>query len=632
MSSLKHKRLFSEKLKEYIYDRANGHCEDCGCDLGDDWEADHIVRFTDGGETTVTNGQALCKQCHLAKTTLENQLDYAFRPLGKENLKPREWQCDALRKIEEIRTQTQRSHFSVNAVPGAGKTVLMQMMVRHYFHQNLIDSVVVIVPSDILRRSVATKFYQMLGLQMVGSAGTLGVRDAQDAVGQVVTYQQIRNEENLDTIIDWWTRDNKRVLVIADEIHHAAEHSDSSWGQAVTKLLTQCEFALLLTGTLWRTDETKIPGIQYFQGGDQMLIANPDYSLGLKEATEKGYVSTVWFENHDIEVTFQPTGKADEKLFGGEDEVTRSISPALGKEADRLLDLIAHKPHSDGVRKLLTQAHINLTRMQTRHAERYDFRNKDKDYAGEKMPAGLVVATDIEMAKIISMELYRITGEKPCIVHSGVDDCCKKRIEHFTKSNTSWIVSVGMVSEGVDINRIKVIAYLTNKKTRLIFSQIVGRAQRVRYDHNSNPIEEDAKVLFPSHEKLVLASQDFIEQQDLTAREDAFREPRDEKNVKDKHLDDLLSELDTATAELRQKAYDNIIGTEHTGKQTIVDGEFVANDGLMQVLLDSGVSPQVARMAHKRASLLGLIKGQMNDEILNNPFEDDEDFGPAVPA
>ena len=60
------------------------------------------------------------------------------------------------------------------------------------------------------------------------------------------------------------------------------------------------------------------------------------------------------------------------------------------------------------------------------------------------------------------------------------------RINHFRFSNTQWIVSVGMVSEGTDIPRLQVCCHLSRVKTELYFRQVLGRILRV----NSSPNQE----------------------------------------------------------------------------------------------------------------------------------------------
>ena len=52
------------------------------------------------------------------------------------------------------------------------------------------------------------------------------------------------------------------------------------------------------------------------------------------------------------------------------------------------------------------------------------------------------------------------------------------KLAAFTSSTDPWIVAVNMVSEGVDIPRLRVGVYATAAKTPLIFRQIVGRFVR----------------------------------------------------------------------------------------------------------------------------------------------------------
>ena len=54
-----------------------------------------------------------------------------------------------------------------------------------------------------------------------------------------------------------------------------------------------------------------------------------------------------------------------------------------------------------------------------------------------------------------------------------------RRLHAFKDSREPWIVAVNMVSEGVDIPRLRVGVYATPAKTAMLFRQIVGRFVRV---------------------------------------------------------------------------------------------------------------------------------------------------------
>ena len=61
------RRTFNTEERTVLLILADGRCQICGDMLGDDWEPDHIVPFSKGGLTDVTNGQALCRSCNRKK-------------------------------------------------------------------------------------------------------------------------------------------------------------------------------------------------------------------------------------------------------------------------------------------------------------------------------------------------------------------------------------------------------------------------------------------------------------------------------------------------------------------------------------------------------------------------------------
>ena len=75
------------------------------------------------------------------------------------------------------------------------------------------------------------------------------------------------------------------------------------------------------------------------------------------------------------------------------------------------------------------------------------------DKTQERMPnaGGLVIAPNIDVAEYMTDILEDLTGEKPILVHSKLPNADTK-ISAYRNSNKNWIVSVNMISEGVDIN------------------------------------------------------------------------------------------------------------------------------------------------------------------------------------
>ena len=66
---------------------------------------------------------------------------------------------------------------------------------------------------------------------------------------------------------------------------------------------------------------------------------------------------------------------------------------------------------------------------------------------------GLVIAPNIIVAEYMSELLEMLTSKKPILVHSKTKNT-EEKIDAFRHSNKDWLVSVAMISEGVDIKRL----------------------------------------------------------------------------------------------------------------------------------------------------------------------------------
>jgi 5-methylcytosine-specific restriction endonuclease McrA len=63
------RRLFTVRQVRQLLIAADGKCQRCGVDLTDQpFEAHHIRRHADGGQTQLYNGMVLCIPCHKGLT------------------------------------------------------------------------------------------------------------------------------------------------------------------------------------------------------------------------------------------------------------------------------------------------------------------------------------------------------------------------------------------------------------------------------------------------------------------------------------------------------------------------------------------------------------------------------------
>ena len=103
--------------------------------------------------------------------------------------------------------------------------------------------------------------------------------------------------------------------------------------------------------------------------------------------------------------------------------------------------------------------------------------------SGDGDAAGLVVCVDCRHADQVATHMGKhVLRKRPVVACSRSYDVNDPdpadAIEAFARGHDPWIVAVNMVSEGVDIRRLRVVVYLANRLTLLSFRQIVGRVVR----------------------------------------------------------------------------------------------------------------------------------------------------------
>lgn len=111
---------------------------------------------------------------------------------------------------------------------------------------------------------------------------------------------------------------------------------------------------------------------------------------------------------------------------------------------------------------------------------------------------GLITAKDIHHARLVAQVVKSVTGTAPAIALSD-NSKADEVISDFAESKESWLVAVRMVSEGVDIPRLRVGVYATNILTGLFFRQVVGRLVRTEGSFNA----QDAFLHIPQHPVLL---------------------------------------------------------------------------------------------------------------------------------
>ena len=274
---------------------------------------------------------------------------------------------------------------------------------------------------------------------------------ALDIDGYIVTYQGFTQFADLhESIIA-----QHKYFAILDEPHHLADNIKSAWGTLTKQGLTSAIARLLLTGTPLRSDGKPIPYVNYAPviGEPGRFDLVPDFVYSYGQAVTDGICRPVVFIPFDGPVRWRRADVIHEMRF--DEKVPAPL------ESDRLRYATWVDSVNEFLPSLLIAANNKLS----------EVRRDDAD------AAALIIAYDIQHARMLESELYRTTGQRATVVLSDDDEALKK-IDAFRKGRTPWIIAVRMISEGVDIPRLRVLVYCTNITEELFFIQVMGRIVR----------------------------------------------------------------------------------------------------------------------------------------------------------
>ena len=272
------------------------------------------------------------------------------------------------------------------------------------------------------------------------------------------------------------------TLVIFDEIHHVA--ADRDWGTAAQQAFGAAATRILsLSGTPFRTRGS----IAFVETQDGKSIADYAYSYG--DALADGVCRPLRFAAISGTATFQTRRGGIETVSFDDDLNDRG-------ESYRLLTVL--DPTATTCGEMLRTGDEELTRLRT---------------SGDTDAGGLVVCIDCDHADAVARILHQMTGTRPIVACSRLNDpddpSPRPAIDAFDKSTSPWIVSVRMISEGVDIRRLRVLVYATNMATELGFRQITGRI--VRTDPK-NADEDYGTVIMPADPRLLDMAERLLEE------------------------------------------------------------------------------------------------------------------------
>lgn len=480
------------------------------------------------------------------------------------SFQPRDWQLELLEEYQRQR----KFNFLVEACVSAGKTPASINIYESLKDDYGWKFLVVVVPSEHLQGQFAQDAWNFFGLNLYYGKTDKTVRELiRDGYqGLVITYQFIAANKGINAmLLSKSLRDtcNGRVFVIIDEVHHASDQL--AYGQA-------CEIAfpndvvshrLMTTGTPYRSDNNKILGnwLTYEPTSDEedgKFECKPHFRYTIDRALADGIIPPFSFATLDGEFTY----KRDGFLYEG-----KSFDKAQNQQ--ELSDTLNTAIYTEGdwINEAIKWAH---NRMKTDRAK------------GFPEAATYVRSRNIKDAYRMAERIRTITGEKALVVVSSSDEGSEyisfvnktkpsALIKEFAEGKgagcQSWIIGVGILGEGVSINRLVYRIHATNITQRLSFMQDLGRLLR------PFPVEAidrqrflPVETLIPSHPILIQLAIDALNDiahviQDQTNPEDDLNNYLDPDGEGNENIHSLSTFIPLTSTGVEG---DHILGTGET--------------------------------------------------------------------
>jgi superfamily II DNA or RNA helicase len=494
----------------------------------------------------------------------------------------RAWQQAALDQYE---AQSPKD-FLVTATPGAGKTTFALTLAARLLSRREVARVIVVCPTDHLRLQWADAADRLGIVLDPGLTNAVGPVRA-GTQGYVTTYAQVAGKPMLHAA----RATALKTLVILDEVHHAGD--GLSWGEASEEAFGRAARRLCLTGTPFRTKpDERIPFVRYEEDsfeGQGGLVSRADYTYGYKEALADSVVRPVVFAAY--------TGTSRWRNSAGE-VVAASLSEAGTKSVEMQAWRTALDPKGQWVPHVIAAMDDRITHLREN---------------GMPDAAGLILASDQDDARDYAKIVRRVTGKAAELILSD-DPKASKKIERFATGSARIAVCVRMISEGVDVPRAAVLAWMTSYRTPLFFAQAVGRVVRSRAPH------ESATVFLPAVRPLLSLAASMEEERNhvMPPPKTEVGDELDLEPLPPKEKDpDGLKQWEALEADAR---FAHVLhsGTAHTGEGSgpvavdAEDEEFLGIPGLL-------TPAQTAELLSKRDEELRL-------RIAQSHRNDGEDF------
>jgi len=409
-------------------------------------------------------------------------------------VKLRSWQQECLQSFVEAR-QRNESVFVFEACPGAGKSLMASELSWQMLQEEnrvelngktvdswpRIDFVLVIVPWKSIQGDIGSGMVQTFDRRGLVVRERFFIRGARvveqpvpsnlDAV--ITTYAEVMNQETVD-VLEKWRAKGFRFAVVFDEMHHANEQN-GAWGEYAEEVQRMASVTVVMSGTFFRTDGRPIKFVTYKDG-----IAVPDFKYTYSSGVSDQVVRPVAFKFTDVELNcMNEDGIETHDLFS-----TAPNDRRIGKIMREVFD-----PEGECVRRMILDVNDSLTVARAkfpRAAALFTCRPGRNDSSGDKH------------VHQIAQKIRQYVG-KEVVVVTHKDKNATGKIAQFRNGTSEYLVAVNMISEGVDIPRIRHVALMRYITSEMMFRQIVGRALRWIVGEDDGTA---AKIFLPKFQRM----------------------------------------------------------------------------------------------------------------------------------
>lgn len=405
----------------------------------------------------------------------------------------RKWQSEMISIVKQRWASDRGFKALIAACPGSGKTLAASVIALEKLKDGNATLVLVVTPTLNIKAQWKAQFTR-LGVEAFDSASNEAMRSRRDRNERMVggyeaiciTYTQLAMDKDL--FVELARRE--RVFLIADEVHHADD--SEAYGIALEGVASNAALRLALSGTPFNSSGGALamcPSEEILTDeGRTVRKATPLYTYSYGQAIQDTACRVIEFI----------------KVYGVGTSTYKSL--ANNTTFQKIVDL-SKKNKNDSIGVLLDpDGEFLQSMLQDGLKALCDIQRTDK------RAAMLVVVKDKDHgAKVASLLKQQCKANKDWKTFSLLEiyhdtDNAHARIEALEKDRTDIVITVRMISEGVDVKRLRVGVYATDYRTRMFFIQFIGRF--VRWESRLDGTQH-GRVIIPAHIDLLVFAREI---------------------------------------------------------------------------------------------------------------------------